>query len=128
MQKNQDAAFFDMVHELVSNNHLMQEPTDASQKNRRRERRISFPFVQLLAPFDGVNLPMQDKFRHVQCHDISTRGFSYYDSPLPTYRFVAILFGKLPFRIFTAEVRHVQKASKPGIYLVGCRIVTRLSK
>jgi hypothetical protein len=129
-QKSQDAAFFDMVHELVRKNELMQD-ADAARKSgqeRRKERRVAFAFVQLLAPFDGVHLPDQADFRHVNCHDISTRGFSYFESPLPAYRHVVILFGKLPFRIFTAEIRQVRKTVKPDVYLVGCRILDRLSK
>lgn len=129
-QKAQDAAIFDMVHELVRKNELMQDADAAQQSGneRRLERRIAFPFVQLLAPYDGVRLPDQSDFRHVNCHDISTRGFSYFEAVLPTYRHVVILFGKLPFRIFTAEVRHVRKFAKNSEYLVGCRIITRLTQ
>src|SRR5690606_38908040 len=98
-QKLRDAAFFDMVHELVRDNKLMQdEATAARYTERRREQRLPFPFVQLLAPYDGQELPLQSEFRHVHCKDISTRGFSYFDEALPKYRRVVILFGKLPFR------------------------------
>lgn len=128
-QKIRDAAFFDMVHELVRDNKLMQdEVTAAKTPERRREKRMPFPFVQLLAPYDGVSLPLQSEFRHVQCRDISTRGFSYFDSPLPNYRHVVILFGKLPFRIFSAEVRRVQPTTTPQRFIVGCRILDRLNK
>ncbi|MBM3999496.1 MAG: hypothetical protein FJ297_08165 [Planctomycetes bacterium] len=126
-QKAQDAAFFDMVHELIRTNQLLQDPQSVSKgAERRMEKRISYPYVQLMAPFDGKTLPSQSDFRHVYCNDISTRGFSYFESPLPTYRQVVMLFGKLPFRVFTAEVRHVQKTANPEIFLIGCRILSRI--
>ncbi len=128
-QRNRDAAFFDMVHELVRDNKLLQDKITAAKAcDRRREKRMPFPYVQLLAPFDGENLPLQSEFRHVQCCDISTRGFSYFDSPLPNYRHVVILFGKIPFRIFTAEVQRVQPTATPDVYIIGCRIASRLNK
>src|SRR5690606_21550684 len=71
-QRNRDAAFFDMVHELVRDNKLLQDKITAAKAcDRRREKRMPFPYVQLLAPFDGENLPLQSEFRHVQCCDIS---------------------------------------------------------
>jgi len=128
-QKAQDAAFFDMVHELVRKNELMQDAVtaQATEDEAREERRISFPYVQLIAPYDGGRLPDQPEFRYVHCHDISTRGFSYFELGLPTYRHVVILFGKLPFRIFTAVVRHVRKTARPDVYLIGCEILERIT-
>ena len=127
-QKHQDAAFFDMVAQLVQSNQLLQEPGNLpAGAEKRREKRLPYPYVQLMAPFDGYRLPDQHEFRHVQCNDISPSGFSFYDSPLPTYDKVVILIGPIPFRIFSAEVRHVQKTAQPDLYLVGCRILKRLA-
>ena len=129
-QKAQDAAFYDMVHEMVHNNQLLQDATQAQSPGheRRTEDRFPYPYTQLVAPYDGGRLPDQSEFRHVQCQNISTRGFSYFDTSRPTYNQVVMLFGRIPFRIFTAEVRHVRKTSRPDLVLVGCRILARLSK
>lgn len=128
IQKFHDASFFDLVTQLVRANQLLQEPgTLPPGAEKRREKRLPYPYVQLMAPYNGERLPDQQEFRHVQCNDISPSGFSFYDTPLPTYDKVVMLFGPLPFRIFTAQVRHVQKTAQPDIFLIGCRILKRLS-
>jgi hypothetical protein len=125
---SRDVELFERIHELVYSNQLMRESLpERSSSEHRTEKRLPFPMVQLLAPFDGLNLPQQEEFQHVQCKDISTRGFSYLTGPaMPRYRHVIVLFGRLPFRVFWAEVRHVRRNDRPDEFVVGCRIVKRL--
>ncbi|MDP6443017.1 MAG: hypothetical protein QGG36_20285 [Pirellulaceae bacterium] len=128
-QRAEDAAFFDMVHETVQECGLLREvdEVDEAGGDRRTEQRISFEATQLIAPFDGKQLPVQADFRHVQFLDISTHGFAYLDSPKPCYEYVITLFGNLPFRIFAARVMHTLETHRPGTYKVGCQIIKRVS-
>ncbi len=118
---------FERLHELMQSSEKLEELGSAPGcPERRVEERHSYPYIQLLAPFDGSNMPLQADFRHVYCHNISSHGFAFFESPEPSYKKVVVMFGKLPFRVYTAEVRHIQKTSTPDIYLIGCRFLARL--
>ena len=55
-QNDSDAAFFDLVHSMIET-----DPTTKEQE-RRGDDRLNYNCVQLVAPFDGQNLPTQADF------------------------------------------------------------------
>ena len=122
MQQAADAAFFEMVHALVTD-----PSTDDSE--RRENERHAYQCVQLIAPYDGVNLPSQIDFCKVQCEDISSNGFAFYSPKIPEMKYVIIALGSLPFHFYEAEVLHNRPMQRDGEieYLVGCRLLKRLT-
>jgi len=119
-----DAAFFDMIHSLLD-----AQSTDENRE-RRGDRRHPYRHVQLMAPYDGHELPLQADFRPVQCHDLSPNGFSFHAPGPPDFDHIVIALGTVPFTFFSAEVVHVHEAPGGSVpqYLVGCRFVRRIEE
>ena len=107
---------------------LLDEQRSGTGSERRESDRHPYRCVQLMAPFDGENLPNQEAFRQVLCHDLSPSGFSYFCDSRPTERLLIVALGKVPLRFYVAEVVHTQLAQTEhgGQYHVGCRFVRRL--
>lgn len=124
-QREEDAAFYEMVHRMVQGGDLPADQMTPGSE-RRTQKRLPFGALQLIAPFDGRRLPKQDTFRHVQFYDISTHGFCYIDAPKPTYKYLIALFGNLPFTCLAARAVHIGEFQRPGEYKVGCQIIRRI--
>lgn len=96
--------------------------------NRRRHQRCLFQHYQLIAPFDGENMPGAEAFRSVLCQDLSQSGLSYFSPIAPQSRYVVIALGKVPFRFMLSEVVRAEPTSRGlGQYLVGCRFLGKLA-
>jgi hypothetical protein len=117
------AAFFEAVHEV-----LEEQPGNAA--DRRRATRHPYECIQLLALYDGHNLPVQADFRGVLCRDLSPGGFSFFADEAPRSPYVIIALGVVPFAFFVARVlrvRHAGPADAAG-HLVACRFIRRVFK
>ena len=121
IRKTHDAEFFGAIHDLL-------EEQAQKMTNRRGKERRAFECTQLLAPYDGTNLPNSADFLPVLCHDISPTGFSFYAPVRPDYQLVVVALGDIPFRFLAAEIKRStlsnQKDSKR--FLVGCKFFQRL--
>ena len=119
---NTDAAFFDLVHQLLQ---IDDEP---GPPNRRDQVRHPYRCVQLMAPYDGRELPTQAAFRRVQCRDISPRGFSFFADERPDYQYMIVALGPIPFTFLSARVVHTEarQCDDPSGYQVGCRFIDRI--
>jgi hypothetical protein len=116
------AAFFRALHELL-------EEQKGSAADRRRATRRSYECIQLLALYDGRNLPAQADFCGVLCHDLSPGGFSFYAAEAPRQPYVIIALGAVPFTFFVARVLRVTPAGAEEDdlgQLVGCRFIRRV--
>ena len=118
-----DVALFDTITSLIN------EQREDGQKERRVEDRRPYRCVQLLAPYDGEQLPDQQSFRQVLCHDLSANGFSFYSYRTPETPQLIVALGKVPvIKFFIAEVKRVNASSTDHghEYQVGCRFLRRL--
>lgn len=101
---------------------------EAKGAERRQKDRRPFRTVQLIAPFTGDQPPTAGEFEHVECHDLSPGGFSFYALNPPTYDFLVLALGRAPFTCLLARVVHHKPVEVVGVpqYLVGCRFMRRL--
>jgi hypothetical protein len=140
-RSQQDASFYGAMHALlagasadggerdipVAEREL--SPLTPIAMNRRTMDRRPFSCPQLMAPYDGKDLPSQSKFRLTECYDISTTGFGFLADQIPDSQFVVIALGTVPFSFFSAEIVHVDRleVSAASKFQVGCRFLQRLN-
>jgi hypothetical protein len=117
------------------------EPTDAldslmpvmaaTESDRRRAERHSFPAMQRIAPC-GKNgaLSVEEDFQLVRCHDLSTSGISFYwpTSPKFDHVIVALASQKGTTKVLAHVVFCGKQPGEPGEYLIGCRFLRRLPR
>lgn len=118
-----DVALFESITSLLN------EQRRAVRSERRENERYPYRCVQLVAAFDGENLPEQQQFRHVMCHDLSPGGFSFYSSSPPEHRYLIVSLGKVPkIKFFLAKVVRVNPVQQVDgcEYHVGCQFLRRL--
>ena len=117
-----DLGLFDTISALIQEQHA------ATRPNRREGERRPFPCQQLLAPYDGAELPGTDKLRLVQCYDLSPQGFSFQANEKFETDQVIICLGRIPFQFFVAEVVRVKPtySNSEQLYHFGCRFLRRL--
>ena len=122
MVANNDAELITTVDAL-----LAEQDRLGHHERRIAERRL-FECVQLLAPFDGDEMPAQEDFRQVLCRDLSSTGFSFVTYRQPQTDYVVIDLGAVPFKFFVAEIAHTSRAETPNTtnFLVGCRFLRRV--
>ncbi|MGA2035723.1 MAG: PilZ domain-containing protein [Thermoguttaceae bacterium] len=100
-----------------------------SENERRRHFRRAYPFIQMLAPYNGKELPRRREFRPVQCQDLSAAGISFILASPPSFEYAVIALGVAPELIYvTVRVTHCN--SRPGAtdeFLVGCRFLGKVS-
>ena len=120
-QTDSDVAFFDLVHSMLD--------TDNSKQQERREHdRLSYSCVQLVAPYDGLNLPTQADFMQVHCLDLSERGVCFTSSHRPTHGWFVVALGAVPFDFVKAKVCTAAQVDKNGTteFRVGCEFVAKI--
>jgi hypothetical protein len=118
-----DVALFQSITGLIN------EQRVATRTERRECERFPFPCVQLVADYDGTEMPDQQHFRQVLCHDLSPGGFSFYSFEVPETSHLIVTLGKVPhFKFFVAEVVRVSEANTEHghEYQIGCRFLRRL--
>lgn len=122
------ATEFDVgLYESISE--LLKEQRSVTHANRRGGERRAFPFMQLLSPYDGVQLPGTEQLRVVRCHDLSPNGFSFRAKEPLQVRHVIIGLGRIPFQFFVADVVRMERVETPegSCYHMGCRFVRRIT-
>ncbi len=95
---------------------------------RRAHLRRPYPYVQVIAPLIGDELPGFEQYAQVRCRDISASGFSYFTAQPPQHELLVVAFGTYPLQIFLiAKVVHVSRFDVDGAdaYVVGCRYTKR---
>lgn len=142
-----DADFYWMIHQRIA------DIPDDDGLDRRRHRRNRFLGIQWLAPWDGVEFPVESEFLEVRCYDLTRSGVSYFAPQRPPYEQVVMGFGRKPDLIYvSAEPIHfsqvllfpsgqvtsigetpgpISRCSPSGevgtaMILVGCRFLRRL--
>ncbi|MFH1921616.1 MAG: PAS domain S-box protein [Planctomycetota bacterium] len=104
------------------------QPSGLLGAGRRRRPRSSFPYRQWIAPFLGEKLPAQSEFGYVECHDVSSGGFSFRASKPPQFDKLVVALGTPPtFTYLIAQVTHVTRVEREGqqMYVVGCTYTGR---
>jgi len=119
VSKTIDPEFEDTLHLILR---------EGQDTDRRGQSRRPFRCVQLLAPYDGKEMPAADEFFHVQCHDISAGGFSYFLPEAPEYDFLVLALGRAPFTFVIARAVHFEtvETERGRQYLVGCRFLRKI--
>ena len=99
-----------------------------STEDRRRTTRRNFVCWQLVAEFNGVNLPPQEDFQLRLCQDISSGGISFLSDERPRSEDLVIALGQIPFIFFHVNfARAVRRRDLEGHpLLIGCRFIKRL--
>lgn len=146
-----DASFYQLIHQLVGPSLKQDEKAE-----RRGRQRYRFWTRQLVAPWDGGPVPLDEEFGYVQCYDLTCAGFSFFLPAEPTYTSLVAAFGQPPTMIYVgaqvahcarvllhasglvehidgARAGHVSYRSPDGqpatpLVLVGCRFVERLER
>ena len=124
--ESRDAGFFRMMSQVQPS--ALPEAEDA---DRRQRARRSYPTIQSIAPYVNDNLPPRDRFRQVQCQDLSTNGIAFFSDTPPTYdRLVVGLASPFDIIYLTAAVAHYKQVGPEGqapCYLIGCRFLGRVN-
>lgn len=107
------------------------QPTDEKHpRELRRSPRLSFQYIQRIAPMFGNQLPPRKKFFDVECKDISAGGIAFFLDRAPDFDTLVVALGRPPGeRFFSARVVRVAKTDHQGRtrYLVGCRFTGRVA-
>ena len=114
-----DASFFALVHQLMA------PKLDAARPQRGADR-FTFLGVQKIAPCPNGELPPPSAFRDVECHDLSTGGFSCLSRQVPDVPLLAVHLASATISLWLkAEVCHTSELSDAAgpLYAVGCRFV-----
>ena len=121
-QTDANAVFFDLVHSMVKS-----DPTTQEQERRRHDR-LSYNCVQLVATFDGQNLPTQAEFMQVHCLDLSERGICFMLSQQPNHVWFVVALHAMPFVFVKAKVCTVLQVDTNGSteYRIGCEFVGKI--
>ena len=103
----------------------------ATEQERRRSERHSFPATQRIAPC-GKNgaMAVDEDFSLVHCHDLSTSGISFYWPTAPKFDhvIVALASQKGTTRVLAHVVFAGKQPDATGEYLIGCRFLRRLPR
>lgn len=93
--------------------------------------RLPFTELQRVAPYDGGGeLPDDDAFSEVRCHDLSAGGISFLCAEPPDSQTLVVQLGKGPnVRYMIARVAHIVAVgeSAEAQFRVGCSFVERLN-
>ena len=95
---------------------------------RRKQPRRAYPFVQMIAPIVGGNLPAEKDFRPMHCRNISTGGLAFLSPTLPTTDSYVVALGSPPrVSYLVCRVIHVLRLpqAQNGPYAIGCTFVGR---
>jgi PAS domain S-box-containing protein len=102
-------------------------PAGPSGERRKRPRR-AFNFQQRIAAVTGGRLPDPRTFMEVNCHDISSGGFSFVLANPPGHPTYVVALGVAPAVIYVlAKVVHTRAMTTGGrtSYIVGCQYTGR---
>src|SRR5262245_54076890 len=87
----------------------------AQDSDRRVSPRVSYPYVQWVAPSGDGKMPPRREFREVRCRDISAGGFCYLAETAPEHKTVVISLGPAAgLTCLAAEVAQVTPVEYEG--------------
>lgn len=116
-----DVDFYTAVHEMRREARLWAE------RGRASDRR-AFSCRQWVAFYDEGDAEHERTFREVECHDLSTGGFSFLTSTIPEAERLCVRLGAPgKFVYLTARMIHclpVDTDGAPG-FIIGCRFLER---
>jgi hypothetical protein len=116
-----DVDFYTVVHEMRREAQLW------VQRGRSADRR-AFSCRQWVAFYDDGDAEHERTFREVECHDLSTGGFSFLTSEIPEAERLCVRLGAPgKFVYLTAQMVHclsVDTDGAPG-FIIGCRFLGR---
>ena len=113
----------DKVIEQFQRESCEKEP---SPRERRRQTRRKYGCWQLVAEFDGENLPLQRDFELFEFRDISPSGISFEARERPLSNDLVLALGTMPFEFFHARVVRVVSPPNSSKLLIGCKLLKRL--
>jgi hypothetical protein len=118
-----DVEFFTTVHDLSREARLW------SARGRASDRR-SYSCRQWVAFYDDGDDENERTFREVECHDLSTGGFSFLTPEVPEADRLCVRLGSPDKYVYlTAQMVHclaVDTDGAPG-FIIGCRFLGRTS-
>ncbi|OYV83700.1 MAG: hypothetical protein B7Z73_15840, partial [Planctomycetia bacterium 21-64-5] len=101
-----------------------------SGPERRTSARRSFEFRQFVAPYHGGALPGKASFREVECHDISSTGFSFLSTQLPDFDSLVVALGAPPHLTYL-QAHIINRFSVDDgvapLYRIGCRFAGQVT-
>jgi hypothetical protein len=119
-----DVDFFSSVHDMRREAQLW------SQRGRAADRR-AYSCRQWVAFYDDGDADHERTFREVECHDLSTGGFSFLTPDVPEADRLCVRLGAPEkFVYLTAQMIHclpVDTDGGPG-FIIGCRFLGRSSE
>jgi hypothetical protein len=95
-------------------------------RERRRGPRHPYQCTQLLAPYNGRELPRQEDFTWAECQNLSTRGLSFFWPRPPSFERVVVALGGAPSILLVARVVHFVPVGKQ--FLCGCQFERRIGR
>jgi hypothetical protein len=100
--------------------------TEPHPGERRKHARRKYGCWQLVAEFDGENLPLQREFELFEFRDISPSGIAFEAKELPLSNDLVLALGTMPFEFFHARIVRVVCSPKSSELLIGCKLLKRL--
>ena len=106
------AAVLDIDPELLK---AVRDFRGVPPKDRRRAPRKPFRIVQHIAQANDSDVPEWTSFFPVQCHDLSTGGFSFFIKRRPQFNSIVLGLGEPPdVAYLAAEVKHCTNVLRHG--------------
>jgi hypothetical protein len=109
-----DANFFQAVHRWAED---------------RSAKRTPYHCMQWVAPCLGKNVPPAKMFKEVECHDLSTAGFSFLAAEPPQHSKLVVALGQREAPQYVqADVVTCSRVDDGPVrrYLVGCHFTRRM--
>jgi hypothetical protein len=127
----ESAAFYNYVQEALDSQIQRsgtEKVTTSKVTEKRSTERQNYQCTQLIASFDGQNLPSQSEFHAVLCHDLSPTGFSFWSPKKPNGIELIVALGKVPFIFMQATIVNLQKEASTSYcgWRVGCKFTNRV--
>jgi GAF domain-containing protein len=122
-------ARLDAVHRQALDATHKEEADGTAAGDKRSGRRYRYGYRQRIAPVLDRRPPSEKDFFEVECHDISSGGFSFFLERPPQFeRLVAAIGQDRTLNHLIAKVVRVAEVRRNGgaAYLVGCRFVKRV--
>ena len=94
---------------------------------KRKSARWVYGGRQLVADYDGENLPVSTDFHWVTVQDISTGGASFISSRKPAKKHLVVVLGQGPVCIARVTRAHCRTRVPEPIYEVGCEFLRKLA-
>ena len=106
--------------------------TEATHREVAVEERVSFPYLQAVAPMTGEEWPHRRDFVAAQFRDLSQHGFSFITNAPPQCKLLAVELGWQPCcYCFVSQIVNCTQeylADGRAVYRVGCKFVRRVNR